>query len=206
MSISKHFIAPLVLLLSLSSSAQLTFDAGLNFGFITSQIHGDKFSGFSKFGLHGGGLVDVGFNDQSSLLLEMMYSQKGSRNAPSLANGNENVNVVKFKLDYVELPVSYRYAFSDRLSVHGGLYYAQFLRGFRSDNGNKRDLDSGLTGNDIGFQVGGQLAAGDHGFVRLRYSNSILPMRDDDITAAQAIYWNTGGYNIVLYLSYGFWF
>lgn len=150
----------------------------------------------------------MGLNDKSSLMLEIMYTQKGSRNAPNLSDGNENVNVFKWKLDYAEIPVSYRYRFDDRFSAHAGLYYAQFVTGYEEINGNRKSVGSGsaYANGDVGFQVGGQMAAGEHSFLRVRYSNSIIPMRDENVSLQDAVYWNGGGYNIVLYLSYGLWF
>lgn len=206
MSTSKTALAAIVgALLTTAVWSQAEFRGGALLGMITSQIQGDDFSGFNKFGLHAGGFVDVGFNDQSSVLLEMLYSQKGSRNAPDLINNPDNANVFKWKINYIELPVSYNHRFTDRLSAHAGAYVGIVVNGFQEINGARSDLDGAFTKSDIGLQVGGQYH-GQNSFLRIRYSGSALPMRDGDAQSVLSPYWRSGGYNIVLYLAYGFMF
>lgn len=195
------------LFLAASVSAQVDFRGGLNFGAITSQVDGDDFSGFSKFGLYLGGQVGLEFSERSSVLLEIMYAQKGSRNAPNLSDPNSDAFVFKLKLDYVELPVSYQYRVNDRLTAHAGMYWARLIRGYQETSSSGRDdLDGAFSKADIGFQIGGQFELSDTSYLRLRYSGSAIPMRGDDASVTNGNYWRSGGYNIVLYLGYGFSF
>lgn len=202
----KHLLLCAALLAGTCAFGQRVFKGGLNFGGITSQIDGDDYSGFHKFGLHLGGQISVELKDRSALLVELAYSQKGSRNAPDLSDPNSNPTLFRWSLNYIELPVSYQYMIRDKWSAHAGLYWARLINGKQVINGADRDLDGAFTKADIGFQVGGQYHFDDNRYLRLRYSGSAIPMRGDDTDALSSSYWNSGGFNIVLYLAYGFQF
>lgn len=206
MSRCKHLLLTAALLVGIRAAGQRVFMGGLNAGIITSQIDGDSYSGFHKFGFHVGGQISMEFNDRAGLLLELAYSQKGSRNAPDLTDPNSNPTLFRWALNYIEVPVSYQYMIRDNWSAHAGLYWALLINGKQVINGLDHDLDGAFTKADIGFQIGTQYHFGENRYLRVRYSGSAIPMRGDDTDALSSSYWNSGGFNIVLYLTYGFQF
>jgi len=96
-----------VLLLSLFSSkelkAQSPFNGGLVLGMNAAQINGDNTAGFHMLGLKGGVQGVVNFKEKWNVVLEFLYSQRGSRDLPGFPGIDGEIT--RFRMNYFEIPV-----------------------------------------------------------------------------------------------------
>src|SRR6185295_17478463 len=76
--------------------------AGLNF----SQIDGDDFARYNKFGINAGGTALIKFHKNWSAGFELLFSQKGSR---EFGTPNNGYSIRRIKLSYIEVPVMINY-------------------------------------------------------------------------------------------------
>src|SRR5512140_2891327 len=98
------FILFLFVMVSSSLQAQ-RFNAGLMLGGVTSQVDGDTYDGYHKWGYLGGGYVFLKVSPHSSFQMELEYIQKGSRrNDTSLSGGDTYL----LRLHYIEIPLLYQ--------------------------------------------------------------------------------------------------
>lgn len=88
------------------SFAQQKFIAGINAGLVTSQVHGDTYSGFDKAGWILGGFVKRSLNEKTDLKFEINFLQKGSRKNQNIEKGDFDFYLLK--LNYVEVPLMLR--------------------------------------------------------------------------------------------------
>ena len=80
----------LLLLVMVSSSLQAQrFNAGLMLGGVTSQVDGDTYDGYHKWGYLGGGYVSLQLSPHSSFQMELEYIQKGSRRNDTTVSGGD---------------------------------------------------------------------------------------------------------------------
>ena len=93
------------------------FHAGLIGGLSTSQVSGDQLSGFNQAGLIAGGFVNSPISEKSSLQMEIIFIQKGSRK-PVQPNSNNEYYILR--LSYIEVPLLYKWKASSKLTVEGG--------------------------------------------------------------------------------------
>lgn len=89
------------------------FEAGLIMGLNLSQIDGDYFTGFNKAGWYGGLRSAVNLSRQSSLYLEMLYSQKGSR-IPHGVKLDSRIEIRDRMIDlhYIDVPILFHFQFA----------------------------------------------------------------------------------------------
>ena len=110
------FILFLLVMASSSLRAQ-RFNAGLMLGGVTSQVDGDTYDGYHKWGCLGGGYVFLQISPHSSFQMELEYIQKGSkRNDTSVSGGNTYL----LRLHYIEIPFLYQYTFKKRFYFEAG--------------------------------------------------------------------------------------
>ncbi|MEI8204103.1 MAG: porin family protein [Bacteroidota bacterium] len=189
-----------VILLSaicLSASAQ-KFNGGLILGFSGSQVAGDTYSGYNKFGIFGGGFVNFKFLDLLTLQLEMEYVQKGSRHNP-----NVNVNDVssyKLNLDYVEVPLIAKLTIFKGLKAEVGLAGAVLINSYEEINGNSVSSRAFQSMNystilGIAFNFTKKFTAS------LRTSDSITPIRKVSNSGDVKRYFTYGQWHDLLTLS-----
>ncbi len=162
-------------------AAQRTFHAGIIAGFTAAQLDGDEAYGFHKPGLQGGGRVAININEKQQLSLEMLFTQRGSRQ-PS----EPKIGVLGFKVltNYIDIPVQWHYndwLIADggdsyyKVSVNLGLYYGRLL-GYKSEYDQDPFLDSRLDAankNDIGYMAGASFFLNRHIGFTVRYCRSI---------------------------------
>jgi hypothetical protein len=101
-----------------------TFKAGLIGGFNASQIDGDDLAGYNKGGLHAGGFVAVQIKERWRPSIEVLYTQKGSRNS------SDELLIKSYSriaLDYVEIPVMMNYV-DDGFMLNAGLSFSRLVR------------------------------------------------------------------------------
>ncbi len=95
----KYFLYILTFLICLKVQAQ-RFGGSAVVGLNLSQIDGDGLAGYDKAGLTGGIKLDYAVSKKSDLILEFLYSQRGS--AP---DSYDDPNFDKIKLTYLEIPL-----------------------------------------------------------------------------------------------------
>jgi len=89
------------LLISQLCLAQRAFDAAIVGGLTASQLGGDSLSGYDKLGFTGGLKLSYGLNEKFDLCLDLLYSQRGSRESIGFNTSGRNATT----LNYIELPV-----------------------------------------------------------------------------------------------------
>jgi hypothetical protein len=108
------------------------FNGGVLAGGVVSQVDGDGYGGYTKFGYMGGALVSLRVSPHSSFQMELEYIQKGSRiNADSLNYGNTYL----MRFHYLEVPLLYQYTFARRFSVEAGPAMDVLLGSLEESNG-----------------------------------------------------------------------
>lgn len=93
------------------------FNAGIMAGGVTSQVDGDTYDGYHKWGELGGGYVCLQISPHSSFQMELEYIQKGSRRVDTTSMGG---NEYLLRLHYIEVPVLYQYTFKKRFYFEAG--------------------------------------------------------------------------------------
>ncbi|MFL5765093.1 MAG: porin family protein [Bacteroidia bacterium] len=189
----------IIICLGFSLQAQNRFKGGLRLGISTSQVEGDGYRGFHKFGLAFGPTLTAKISDKWDAQFEMLFIQKGSQNSSidSTAAGS-SYNYYRMSLNYLEVPFMLNYKqkkFTFELGLSGGVLisakeenaYGEFpgLTPF------KRYELACIAG--VHYQLFKKL-----GFT-WRYSNSILPIRD--YQSGASFWFNPGQINVVLALT-----
>lgn len=124
-----------LVILPLESSAQYTnnpeyeeLQGGLIGGVNFSQVDGDGYKGYNKFGFTGGGIlylpfgnnVGLPFDATVALSLEVLYEQKGAHGIGGIINSN--VISQNIKLQYAEVPI--------QINIFRGTQKSNFGMGF----------------------------------------------------------------------------
>ena len=164
------------LLLSFNLSAQ-NFEAGLVGGFTMSQISGDGLAGFDKAGSRIGAYISYPLQNKSmNFEVGMQYIQKGSR-MPSNKTDNSNYAM---NLHYLEIPFTLNYAFKNGLIIESG-FGSGILFSYTEEDA--IGALNGMSPNTFGldFICGLQYQIFNHLKFNLRYGNSILPIRKEDV-------------------------
>ena len=86
----------------LNAQEPLRFAGSLYAGVSASQIHGDGVSGFDKFGVTGGPLLEI---SRGNVAWEwgLLYTQKGSRKVPNPKAGD--YSTWRYRFTYLDVPV-----------------------------------------------------------------------------------------------------
>lgn len=137
----KEFFFFVVLMLPFAVMAQQQEEqldfirAGVIAGFNATQIEGDGYQGYNKFGFNGGGTAYVRFHENMSVNFEILYSMKGSKRS---FNNRSPQCSYKLALDYIEVPVLFNYhdnkigIFSAGLSVGNLIRTREFKGGLET--------------------------------------------------------------------------
>ncbi len=176
------------------------FNGGIIAGGLVSQIDGDNYGGYNKFGYLAGGYVALKLSPHSSFQLEMEYIQKGARvNADTVTNqGNTSLT----RIHYLEIPILYQYTFLKRLQAEIGPAADVLLGTYIESNGQEVPYVTvpyrGVTLSGI-LGVSGYIT--DHLKATFRFNYSLLSIRTDVVAGARKILFEVGQYNNVLSLS-----
>lgn len=90
-----------------TSQAQNRFRPGLKAGIATSQVHGDTYTGFDKFGFVGGATLNAKINEKWSAQFEILFVQKGSKFVGNVSKGDTRYYLMQ--LNYIEVPILFHY-------------------------------------------------------------------------------------------------
>jgi Outer membrane protein beta-barrel domain len=106
-------------------SAQSRFRGGFVAGLNAAQIDGDATAGYRQVGLSSGVRALVELGGRWELLLDILYSQKGSRK--SVANEAPYGKEAFSRLNYLEVPLMINYRDWEQTSKSGTKYYKVHL-------------------------------------------------------------------------------
>jgi len=93
------------------------FKGGLLLGFNASQVDGDTYSGYDKFGLMGGVYVYTPISSMFDVQMEIKYMGKGARKPTN----SEDLTQYKSNFNYLEIPVLLRLNTQKKIGLEGGL-------------------------------------------------------------------------------------
>ncbi len=141
----KHTLLALTLCLysfSYGQKQNTVIKAGVNFASINSES--DAFT--SRISFHAGFGIESELNDNFYLAPEVLFSSQGAK----VKNGSE----LEFRLNYVNLPVMFRY-YPDRTFFLEAGPQAGILVSARQGSGSGNDSNvSNIKGQDYGFNLG----------------------------------------------------
>lgn len=122
-------IATVISFFGISAYGQSGFTGALTMGVNAAQIDGDGLYGYDKLGLNGGVRLGYPIGEKSSLIMELLYSQRGS--TPDVTFSGD-FNTIDLK--YIEIPVLFQY--NDwymeeddyyKVGVEGGIAYGNLF-------------------------------------------------------------------------------
>ena len=189
MNFLKLIIISIITTISFSIYSQ-DFNGGVLGGINASQVFGDSYSGPNKAGLYLGVFVNRYFSKRSSVQLELDYIQKGSRKNPDGSTGD--YDEYKLRLNYIELPVLYKYDFAEKGTLETGLSLGVLIY---EDEYTYPGPASGqeFSKVDFSFNLGAYYTIVKNLRINVRISNSILPIRPH--ASGQTYRLNKGQYN-----------
>ena len=92
------------------------FTGGILFGFVSSQLDGDRHAGYHKASINFGGYVNRNISPQLSGQMELKFIQKGSYSSGKDMN---DPDYYKSQLNYIEIPVLLNYMYGKFLFEAG---------------------------------------------------------------------------------------
>ena len=101
------------------------FKAGLQVGMTATQVTGDALAGFNKAGLFGGVTIRRKMGSFGYGQMEMNFIQKGSRINAEPDKGIYSSYLLR--MNYIEVPISYRYMFFKNMGIESGLKFAYLI-------------------------------------------------------------------------------
>jgi Outer membrane protein beta-barrel domain len=125
MKLKKIFFIICITLIINNLSAQSRFRGGFVAGLNAAQIDGDATAGYRQVGLSSGVRALVELGGRWELLLDILYSQKGSRK--SVENEAPYGKEAFSRLNYLEVPVMINYRDWEQTSKSGSKYYKVHL-------------------------------------------------------------------------------
>jgi hypothetical protein len=179
--------------------SQKGFIAGIMAGATTSQVDGDKLSGYDKAGVQLGiyllnkPSLHWGFN------MEMKFIQKGSRtNTAPPDNVNTQVGrYYKLRLNYIEVPLLINYFIKKKYIIETGLGFAYLIRSREDTDGNGfLEPYVAFKKFDFPFYFGVSYLVSNNFHLNFRYSYSLRPIRNHPEN--QTWYFDRGQYNNLL--------
>lgn len=183
--------------LSFTVKAQY-FNAGVKAGIVASQVDGDTYSGFDKFGLNLGVFVNYRLSHRTALQLELEYIQKGSKHNP-----NYEINdfeQYKMSLSYIQLPLLFQYKLTNEFSVELGPAFGVLMSNYEerdnfeiSSNPFRKFGLNWITG--FNFKINNSWNA------NFRMDYSLLGIRENSAPGDRYIWFHYGQFNNALVLS-----
>ncbi len=162
-----------ILLIHFSVDAQ-EFKAGMLAGAVFSQVDGDSYDGFNKFGAVGGLYVSHDLFKDWLAQLEIVYKQKGSK-----FTGDESIgdySTYDLKLDYIEIPLIIKVNLN-KVAFEGGFAFGSLIRSSEKDEFG--DVNASIPFEDYEWSslVGINYQFHEHMFANIRWSYSLSRIR-----------------------------
>jgi len=185
------------------------FGGGILAGGLISQVDGDNWVGYSKFGPMAGAFVDVELSPHSSFQLEMVYIQKGSKKASFYQENDFHEYLLR--LHYLEIPLLFQYTFLKRIQLEAGPAADILLGSQEQVDGQEVPNDYPLRNITLAGIIGASGYITKHFKATFRFNYSLLSIRKpqpyEDIPPAwRKILFEVGQFNNVLSLSLSYQF
>lgn len=151
------------------------FGGGILAGFNASQVDGDSYSGYNKFGFAFGAFTTTKIAEKVSGELQFRYMQKGANKKVT----ENDLSQYTSKLNYIEIPVLLRYHQNKKLSWQIGPGFG-YLFNFSVEDENGPLSNDAISFRDFellgmaGFQYQVMEKLG----VSVTYSYSLIPIAD----------------------------
>ena len=127
----KNFPIEIIIVISLfmipANLVAQRFKGGVMAGLNVSQIDGDSWAGYNKAGLVGGAFVYTDFTDKWGAQMEIRYAAKGSASPKYYGSS------IKFRLQYIEIPLVTTFKPLKYLAFQGGLSFGYLFSAGRND-------------------------------------------------------------------------
>lgn len=173
------------------------FHGGVTLGLVGSQVAGDTYSGFSKAGLFTGGYVSVDLGEHSALQMELTYFQKGSRENPDSTN---NFNAYLLRLNYIEIPLLYQFKLNKWIFFGGPS--VGFNIGYHEEINGQTDFNDNLPATaTLQINLGFRFFISESFGVDFRTNNSLLNIRQNNVSGDVWRFWGYGQFNDALVIS-----
>ncbi|MEO1513561.1 MAG: outer membrane beta-barrel protein [Bacteroidota bacterium] len=191
-----YLLLCLLLIGATTLSAQRRFKAGPVVGLNASQIDGDRYAGYNKMGLNAGIRVAAQLTDRSELVIELLYSQRGSQS--ELVRGTD-LFPFQIKTDYVAVPIMYNLKdwlieedggdSYHKVSITGGLTYGRLITS-EIDDGTPssplQDLAGFFNKTDISFNLGASFFINSKIGFDFRWTRSLVLLYDQNKSGLNA--------------------
>ncbi len=191
------FIIILLSLITMVCKAQ-NFDAGVKLGLVGSQVDGDTYAGYNKFGIDIGAYVNYHLSQKHSLQLELEFIQKGSSHSPNYDIGDFNQYLMR--VNYVQVPVLWHYQANQSISFETGpafgvlmSNYEEYIQGPVVDHPFRKFALSYLTG--LGYNISPNLKA------NFRIDYSLIGLRQKSYPDDRYIFFQWGQFSNALVIS-----
>lgn len=184
----------IVLIWTLSASAQRAFKGGISVGPVATQMSGDGLAGWDKVGFTAGAWVTMPLSEKMNLDVSLNYITRGSRTKRDTLN----FNTFAYHLNYIEVPalLSYDvYQGNSRISVVLGPYIGVLLKQKIVSNGYDYPIDPPFLSYEIGGKVGVKWWLGEGAYIAFYGGSSILPVRNAPSVTNKTRYYEYGNYN-----------
>jgi len=178
------------------------FNAGILAGGLVSQVDGDTWAGYNKFGFLAGGYVNLKLSHHSSLQMEMEYIQKGSRKNNDLEK--DDLNSYLLRLHYLEIPVIYQFNFAKRFSAETGPAMDILLGSYEEKDGIPDPPTEPLRNVTLSGIIGFSAYITNHLKACFRFNYSLISIRNTTApypASYRKILFEWGQYSNVLSLS-----
>ncbi|HEX4886864.1 MAG TPA: porin family protein [Luteibaculaceae bacterium] len=172
------------------------FETRLIAGFTASQVQGDGYGGFDKAGLTAGAGIQWPVNKKSTLGFDLLYTQKGSRKIPDPENGD--FTLYRLQLDYISVPVIYRYSFKKFIAI-AGPEIAVLARSREQNQFGDVITPLKFKPLDIGINLGFGFRAGKRISLQMLLQESLLSIRETAPYAKGILGRFRGMYNTVIH-------
>ena len=145
-----------------------------------TQVEGDEIKGWSQFGFSGGLGAIVPFAGHWGFNLETLFSQKGSFQKKQF-DSDSLTNEYRLRLNYFEVPVYLTYTDKDVVTFGLGGYWSRLVSARENEHSGNQDpyIDTVKFNNsDMGFLVDIKVRIWKHLHINVRYSQSLMAIRE----------------------------
>ncbi|MDN5204597.1 porin family protein [Fulvivirgaceae bacterium BMA10] len=162
---NKQILVFILLLAPLSSLAQSEF--GVKIGanasnFVLPASFSSEVENSYKVGILLGVTRKLNIGEKSAILVELLYTQKGSNAEPQTAFED------RLSLSYFNVPVLLEYGLSSRLKFVAGSEVGYLLEATLEHNGNDFDIKDNFQSLDLGAVLGLSYDLSDHFYLEVR--------------------------------------
>ena len=176
-----------------------SFNAGIRFGIVGSQVNGDQLTGFNKAGFVAGGYVKRKFSDVISLQMEIVYIQKGSRKPTDMYN-----SYYLMRLGYIEVPLNVLFHVAKKVDLTAGPSFGTLIASEEKDEYGTYTNAEPFEKFELSYNFGLIYQLSDNWSFDGRYSHSLMTIRP--FPGTSSTFFDKGQYNVVIEFSllYGF--